>query len=196
MHTHTHTHTHNDMHDLCMHTHTCIYTHTHTHTHQDGRLKQGDRLLQINEESVVSLQYADVVSRLRAAGQGGLPIKLVVARLEEEAEDDEKEVVVPELPDVRRPSLPPLLFPSLPPSPPFSTLPSLPPSSPSLPPESPLSLPPLPSLPLSLFHCFPQSSDEEIEEYEVALSKPLGITIAGLVKADTEGTQLCSVVGF
>ena len=45
-----------------------------------------------------------------------------------------------------------------------------------------------------LFICFFQSSDEDVEEFQVELNKPegrgLGITIAGLADAETGGMYL------
>ena len=76
-----------------------VHTHTHTHTlthTQDGRLQQGDHLLQINEESVIHMKYDDVVAQLRSVSQAGKAIRLVVARPVE----GESAGAVPELNDV------------------------------------------------------------------------------------------------
>ena len=56
---------------------------------QDGRLQQGDQLLQINEESVIHMRYDDVIAKLRSVSTAGYPVKLVVARkVSEEGTDD------------------------------------------------------------------------------------------------------------
>jgi len=67
---------------------------------QDGRLRQGDQLLQINEESVIHMRYEDVVAKLRSVSQAGKSIRLVVARIVN-GSGEEDLGVPPEINDVR-----------------------------------------------------------------------------------------------
>lgn len=67
---------------------------------QDGRLRQEDQLLQINEESVIHMRYEDVVAKLRSVSQSGRSIRLVVARVVS-GRVDEESGVLPEINDVR-----------------------------------------------------------------------------------------------
>ncbi len=82
---------------LCTHTHTHTCTHAHTHT-QDGRLHQGDHLLQINEESIIHMTYDDVIAKLMSVSQAGKPVRLVVARSVDV--NEQEAVVVPEINEV------------------------------------------------------------------------------------------------
>ena len=63
---------------------------------QDGRLKQQDQLLQINEESIIHMSYEDVVEKLKLVSHAGKPIRLVVSR----AMSGHDVGVVPEFNDV------------------------------------------------------------------------------------------------
>ena len=47
---------------------------------QDGRLRQNDQLLQINEESVIHMRHEEVIGKLRIVSQSGKPMKLVISR--------------------------------------------------------------------------------------------------------------------
>jgi len=48
---------------------------------QDGRLQVGDRIVEINGESVAHLSHSDMVDKVKALGQGGESIQLRVARM-------------------------------------------------------------------------------------------------------------------
>ena len=50
---------------------------------QDGRLQVGDQIVEINGESVAHLSHSDVVAKVKTLGQGGAPIQLGVARMEQ-----------------------------------------------------------------------------------------------------------------
>lgn len=62
---------------------------------QDGRLKQNDLLLQINEGSVLNMNSDDVIGQLKAVSLAGQPIKLVLARAV-----DSPQLITPEFNDV------------------------------------------------------------------------------------------------
>lgn len=60
-------------------------------------MKQDDLLLQINKDSVLSMNSDDVIEKLKAVSQAGQPVKLVVAR----AVDSPEPGVLPEINYVR-----------------------------------------------------------------------------------------------
>ena len=64
---------------------------------QDGRLSRGDRLLQVNEESVIHMRSEEVAARLRSLDDAREAIRLVVAHGEREGAVQD---VVPEVMDV------------------------------------------------------------------------------------------------
>ena len=64
---------------------------------QDGRLSRGDRLLQVNEESVIHMRSEEVAARLRSLDDAHEAIRLVVAHGEREGAVQD---VVPEVMDV------------------------------------------------------------------------------------------------
>ena len=72
---------------------------------QDGRLSEGDRLLQVNDESVIHMRCDDVVAKLRSLEEAGQTIRLVVAHSERDSDRLEEEGVIPEVMDVSREEL-------------------------------------------------------------------------------------------
>ena len=64
---------------------------------QDGRLSRGDRLLQVNEESVIHMRSEEVAARLRSLDDAREAIRLVVAHGEREGAVQD---VIPEVMDV------------------------------------------------------------------------------------------------
>ena len=78
----------------------CAFSPSNPSPFQDGRLRQGDQLLQINEESVIHMRYEDVVAKLRSVSQAGKSIRLVVARIVNSSGEEELGVP-PEINDVR-----------------------------------------------------------------------------------------------
>lgn len=50
---------------------------------QDGRLQVGDHIMEINAENVAHLSHSEIVAKVKALGQGGDPIQLGVARMEQ-----------------------------------------------------------------------------------------------------------------
>ena len=87
---------------------TCIHVHVHVHVYmvyngtglQDGRLSEGDRILQINEESVIHMRCYDITAKLRSLEEAREAIRLVVAHSEREGERLKESEVVPEVMDV------------------------------------------------------------------------------------------------
>ena len=67
---------------------------------QDGRLSRGDRILQLNEESVIHMRSEDVAARLRSLDDAREAIRLVVAHSEREGESQTTQEVIPEVMDV------------------------------------------------------------------------------------------------
>ena len=67
---------------------------------QDGRLSSGDRLLQVNEESVIHMRSEEVAERLHSLDEARETIRLVVAHSEREGEGQTTQEVVPEVMDV------------------------------------------------------------------------------------------------
>ena len=67
---------------------------------QDGRLAVGDRLLQVNDESIMHMRCNDVAAKLHLLEGAGQAIRLVVAHSERESEGTEEEEVIPEVMDV------------------------------------------------------------------------------------------------
>ena len=47
---------------------------------QDGRLRTGDQLVEINGEQVLKLSHNDIISRLRAISKAGETLRVVVSR--------------------------------------------------------------------------------------------------------------------
>ena len=69
---------------------------------QDGRLYEGDRLLQINDESVIHMRCDDIIARLHSLEEAGKTIRLVVAHTERDGGRLEQEGIIPEVMDVSR----------------------------------------------------------------------------------------------
>ena len=81
------------IHDACV----CAYSDLSSPP-QDGQLQKEDQLLQINEESVLHMEYDDIIAKLQTVSQAGQPIRLVIARaVSVESQSGE----IPDLNDVR-----------------------------------------------------------------------------------------------
>ena len=70
------------------------------HVIQDGRLSHGDRLLEVNEESVIHMRSEEVAATLRSLDDNHEAIRLVVAHSEKEGESQAEQDLIPEVMDV------------------------------------------------------------------------------------------------
>jgi C-terminal processing protease CtpA/Prc len=66
---------------------------------KDGRLSRGDKVLEVNEESVIHMRSEEVAARLRSLDDAREAIRLVVAHSEREGESQAVQDVIPEVMD-------------------------------------------------------------------------------------------------